>query len=74
MMNDRAIELFKRAGAEAYELCKKHDHTVGEIDTIWVSIMAGTLSELVVKECCQHLRDVGGPEFAESLEAYFGVE
>lgn len=73
-MNDRAIELFKQAGAEAYEQCDKHDHTVDSIDSIWVSIMAGTLSELVVKECCQHLRDVGGPQFAESLAAHFGVE
>jgi hypothetical protein len=72
-MNSRAIKLFEQAGATAYEMCKKHDIKVESNDTAWTAIMASTLAELVVKESCQHLRDVGGPEFAESLEAYFGV-
>jgi hypothetical protein len=50
-MNDRAIELYKQAGATAYELCKKHDIKVESNDTTWTAIMASTLAELVVKEC-----------------------
>jgi ribosomal protein L12E/L44/L45/RPP1/RPP2 len=59
-MNDRAIELYKQAGAKAYELCKERGHKVGEIDSIWVSIMAATLSDLIVKECikkCEFIAD-----------------
>lgn len=50
-MNERTIELFKQANKEAYELCKKHGHDVGEIDTTWVSIMSGKLIEMIVQEC-----------------------
>jgi hypothetical protein len=56
-MNDRAIELYKQAGAKAYELCKERGYDVGAIDTIWVSMMAATLSELIVKECVTHIEE-----------------
>jgi hypothetical protein len=58
-VNERAIELYKQAGAKAYELCKERGHEVGEIDTIWVSMMAGTFSELIVRECIDHCTDIG---------------
>ena len=52
-MNDRAIELFTQAVETAYKLCEEHGHDVNETDHIWVSIMAGTLTELIVKECAE---------------------
>lgn len=56
-MTDRSIELFMQAVSETYKLCKERGHNVGEIDSIWVSIMAATLTELTVKECGQILVD-----------------
>ena len=70
-MNDRALELFEQAGEEAYKLCREHGRKVGEVDHIWVSIMAATLYELVVKECAAYFRDVEGS--AHGLEEHFGV-
>ena len=77
-MNDRAIELFKQAGEEAYKLCKEHGHPVGEVDHIWVSIMAGTLAELIVKECTNMLpedsvRNANGVHMFYVIREHFGV-
>jgi hypothetical protein len=88
MMNDQAIELFKQAGAKAYELCKERGYEVGAIDTIWVSMMAATLSELVAKECAQIAYDEGAQAgrvnkmerfrgataAGKRIEEYFGVK
>ena len=82
-MNDRAIELFKQAGTKAYELCKERGYEVSAIDTIWVSMMAATLSELVVNECLMQVVDyvhIGGMKdgttyFADDkISEHFGVE
>lgn len=82
-MNDRILELFKQANAEAYKMCKDHGRKVGEVDSIWVSIMAHTLAELVVKECaniCLAQRDPSNlnykpsERFAEEIKLHFGVK
>lgn len=76
-MNERMLELYKQAGTKAYELCKAIDYKVGAIDTIWVSMMAATLSELVVKECCDlfvELRTRPADLAAKDVKALFGIE
>ena len=52
-MSDRSLALFKQASADAYRLCREKNHDVSEIDPIWVSVMAGTLTELIVRECAE---------------------
>jgi hypothetical protein len=88
-MNDRALELFKQAGATAYEQCKKHDIKVESNDITWTAIMASTLAELIVKECVGRCEDIGSHlhstnkegspgdgafDCAVDLKKHFGVE
>jgi hypothetical protein len=77
-MNDRAIELFKQAGEEAYKLCRENGHKVGDIDSIWVSMMAATLAELTLQEAIAVIRsnyvDRGTTEAVIAIEQHFGLE
>ena len=70
-MNDRALELFKQAGATAYEQCKKHNIKVGSNDTTWTAIMASTLTELVVKECAAVCEALLGEKNGITIDSHF---
>jgi hypothetical protein len=76
-MNDRALELFKQAGATAYEQCKKHDIKVESNDITWTAIMASTLAELIVKECVDLFpltsRPLSGGAIQSMIKQHFGV-
>lgn len=73
-MNNHAIELFKQASEEAFKLCEKYDHDVSEIDTIWTSIMAATLTELVVNDVLDTaLYGDENEEARANVKKHFGV-
>ena len=83
-MSERIKELAERSFADAYRICKECDHTVGETDSIFVSLAVSKFAELIVAECATYLnvavevhtqneQDVCD-RAARAIKRYFGVE
>ena len=83
-MSERIKELAEKSFADAYRICKECDHTVGETDSIFVSLAVSKFAELIVAECATYLnvavevhnqneQDVCD-RAARAIKRYFGVE
>jgi hypothetical protein len=64
-MNNKINELFQQAYLDAAV------PNTSALLPSQLSRLKSKFAELLVKECCEHLRDINGPEFAESLENHF---
>ena len=66
-MNNTIKELAEKSFADAYRICKECDHTVGETDSIFVSLAVSKFAELIVEGCALTLESITVPVF-ESVE------
>lgn len=55
-MNNK-IELYNEAMAWAYQICKANGRVGGHEDHIWVSLVMGKFSELLISSCIKLLDD-----------------
>ena len=85
-MNERMIELYKKAAEFAYKICKDEGRTGGPTDHIWNTVSTGKFAELIVQETLMQMAiqmDKFGDNQAnnpawykseEAVEKHFGVK
>ena len=71
MMNERIKELAEKSFADAYRICKECDHTVGETDSIFVSLAVSKFAEQIVQDCVNTLHNNGYDDAANQLTEHF---
>ena len=72
-MNDNMKLIAAEALCYAYEICRKENRPGGDGDHIWVSLVMGKLSELIVKECAA-LVDTSWDLSGNMIREHFGIE
>ena len=72
-MNDNMKLIAAEALCYAYEICRKENRPGGDGDHIWVSLVMGKLSELIVKECAT-LVDTSWDLSGNMIREHFGIE
>ena len=77
-MKPLVFDLYKDAGVFAYDCCKKSARQVQEPDAIWLSLMMGKYTELIVQECIKLLpedcQSKNGCHTSWVIKEHFGVE
>lgn len=77
-MNDNMKLIAAEALCYAYEICRKENRPGGDGDHIWVSLVMGKLSELIVQECMklnsQELSISAIERLLPLYQEHFGVE
>ena len=73
-MNNTIKELAEKSFADAYRICKECDHTVGETDSIFVSLAVSKIAELIVQDCVNTLHNNGYDDAALELQKHFNNE
>lgn len=72
-MNTNMKLIAEQALTYAYEICRKENRPGGDGDHIWVSLVMGKLSELIVKECAA-LVDTSWDLSGNMIREHFGIE
>jgi len=70
-MNEILKALAEKSFADAYRMCKECDHTVGETDSIFVSLAVSKIAELIIQECLNTLYNNGYDDAAVELQKHF---
>ncbi len=70
MMNQNFKKHLEASYARAFEECARTGHKVGDLDAIFNSIAMATFAELIVRECCDLVREIDAME----IRKHFGVK
>ena len=81
-MNTNMKLIAEQALTYAYEICRKENRPGGDGDHIWVSLVMGKLSELIINECLIQVRDEvqyisdwdKADKVVGAVKKHFGVE
>lgn len=66
-MNEQIKKLAKRSYDQAFDKCKKVEHTVTETDPILVAYCMNEMYKVMIEECIQTLIDNGYDDAANCL-------
>ena len=73
-MSDRILELSVEAERLADEATNAFNDETGNWICTWNEVYDQKFAELIIRECCQHLTNIGHDSSREQLEKHFGVE